>query len=153
MMKFNEGLQVLICMVISVLLIFVTLGISSIITINSATSSIFFYSFISFILLMICNFCCAVMILPRLFSIWKGLDDEEYVNRNDEDKAVKKYMKTLRSNLNKLYTRKVNTQTSMVSLHTNEVNASTLDLTSTQTNTENEDIDQSQQENMLKPIN
>eukprot|EP01084_Bolivina_argentea_P161440 281030_1 len=97
MMKFNEGLQVLVCIVVSSILIFITVAVMAGTTVNSDTSSVFVYSFMSLMVLMVCHFCCAVMVLPRIFAIWRGHDEEAV---HDETKAAKEYLKKLKAHLN-----------------------------------------------------
>ena len=52
-------------------------------------------------LLMLCHFVSSVMLLPRLLSIWKGIDGAYEDERFNEIKKVEFYMNDIRKKLNR----------------------------------------------------
>eukprot|EP01084_Bolivina_argentea_P205204 350604_1 len=69
MMKFNEGLKIIFCVLLSSLLIAITVIVLYSITINGSSSAMFFYGFLCLMLLVISHFVSAMMLLPRLIAI------------------------------------------------------------------------------------
>ncbi len=91
-MKYNEGLQILITVIISILFVIILVIILSIIGINSQKTVIFYYSFLSLILLIISNFIIIMMLLPRLIVIWRNLEDEYIENDKNVENKINKYL-------------------------------------------------------------
>merc|ERR1712228_357951 len=88
-MKYNEGLQVLTTVILSMMLIIIMVMTLSMMEINSQRSASIFYSMFSFILLIVCNFCVVMMLLPRLCAIFRG-KEEDYLNDEGEEDVKSK---------------------------------------------------------------
>ncbi len=95
MMKYNEGLQVLMTVVTAVTLVLILVIILSVTSINSERSATFYYGFLALILLMLCNFCIVMMFVPRLAAIWRKCEDEYIEQDNHVHSKLNKYLAKL----------------------------------------------------------
>ena len=83
-MKYNEGLQVLTTVILSMMLLCIMVFTLSMMEIDSQRTAAIFYAMLSLILLIVCNFCVVMMLLPRLYAIWRGTE-ANYLKENEED--------------------------------------------------------------------
>ena len=84
MMKYNEGLQVLTTVILSMMLLLIMVLTLSMMEVDSERTAGIFYGMLSLILLIVCNFCVVMMLLPRLCAIWRGTE-EIYLKQNEND--------------------------------------------------------------------
>eukprot|EP01083_Nonionella_stella_P197191 725142_1 len=60
------------------------------------TNNLEVYGFLSLILLMLSNFCVAIMLMPRLVDIWQGHEDQVVKENEELKEKVHKYLSKMR---------------------------------------------------------
>eukprot|EP01084_Bolivina_argentea_P117619 208845_1 len=93
LMQFNEGLQTLTCVVISTSFSFIFIMVLQVINIESVSSQNAHYTVFSSGILLVCNLCIAIMIVPRIYAVLNQKQSAPHEQWHDNRKAMKRIRK------------------------------------------------------------